>query len=115
VYVGVVISIVSAAGGDGYVLVLDATTFQEIARVRFPYGLPYGFHGCWIPDKEKNSMRAARTRRWVRTPRGFSRLGRTPAGLARLALLSLFVLLGSAPDWPWIASYFFAEHIGLGI
>jgi carlactone synthase/all-trans-10'-apo-beta-carotenal 13,14-cleaving dioxygenase len=52
VYVGVVISIVSAAGGDGYVLVLDATTFQEIARVRFPYGLPYGFHGCWIPDKD---------------------------------------------------------------
>ncbi|XP_034597338.1 carotenoid cleavage dioxygenase 8 homolog A, chloroplastic [Setaria viridis] len=49
---GVVISIVSAVGGDGYALVLDATTFQEIARVRFPYGLPYGFHGCWIPDKD---------------------------------------------------------------
>ncbi|KAL6845583.1 hypothetical protein ACP4OV_025078 [Aristida adscensionis] len=48
---GVVISIVSAADGDGYTLVLDAATFQEIARVRFPYGLPYGFHGCWIPDK----------------------------------------------------------------
>ncbi|RLN25333.1 hypothetical protein C2845_PM07G22820 [Panicum miliaceum] len=48
---GVVISIVSALGGDGYALVLDAATFQEIARVRFPYGLPCGFHGCWIPDK----------------------------------------------------------------
>ncbi|KAF8751424.1 hypothetical protein HU200_012100 [Digitaria exilis] len=46
---GVVISIVSAVDGGGYALVLDATTFQEIARVRFPYGLPYGFHGCWIP------------------------------------------------------------------
>ena len=48
-----VISIVSALGGDGYALVLDldAKTFQEIARVSFPYGLPYGFHGCWIPEK----------------------------------------------------------------
>ena len=50
-FVGVVISIVSALGGDGYALVLDAATFQEIARVKFPYGLPYVFHGCWIPDK----------------------------------------------------------------
>jgi carotenoid cleavage dioxygenase-like enzyme len=44
--------IVSGAGGDGYALVLDATTFQEIVRVRFPYGLPYGFHGCWIPHHQ---------------------------------------------------------------
>ncbi|KAK3165421.1 hypothetical protein QOZ80_1AG0032970 [Eleusine coracana subsp. coracana] len=48
---GVVISIVSDIHGDGYVLVLDATTFKETARVRLPYGLPYGFHGCWIPAK----------------------------------------------------------------
>ncbi|KAL6897953.1 hypothetical protein ACP4OV_006912 [Aristida adscensionis] len=48
---GVVISIVSTIQGDGYALVLDGMTFQEIARVRFPYGLPYGFHGCWIPEK----------------------------------------------------------------
>ncbi|TVU03616.1 hypothetical protein EJB05_50803 [Eragrostis curvula] len=48
---GVVMSIVSDVHGDGYVLVLDATTFQEMARVRLPYGLPYGFHGCWIPGK----------------------------------------------------------------
>jgi len=50
-YVGVVISIVSTMDGDGYALLLDATTFKEIARVRFPYGLPFGFHGCWIPEK----------------------------------------------------------------
>ncbi|GJM93157.1 hypothetical protein PR202_ga09687 [Eleusine coracana subsp. coracana] len=48
---GVVISIVSTINGDGYALVLDARTFEDIARVRFPYGLPYGFHGCWIPEK----------------------------------------------------------------
>jgi len=50
-YVGVVISIVSTMDGDGYVLLLDATTFKEIARVRFPYGLTFGFHGCRIPEK----------------------------------------------------------------
>ncbi|KAK3160663.1 hypothetical protein QOZ80_1BG0062700 [Eleusine coracana subsp. coracana] len=48
---GVIISTVSTVDGDGYTLLLDAMTFKEIARVRFPYGLPYGFHGCWIPEK----------------------------------------------------------------
>lgn len=48
---GVVISIVSTVEGEGYALVLDAASFKEVARVRFPYGLPYGFHGCWIPKK----------------------------------------------------------------
>ncbi|RCV27322.1 hypothetical protein SETIT_5G315700v2 [Setaria italica] len=48
---GVLISIVSDVHGGGYVLVLDGETFQEIARVRLPHGLPYGFHGCWIPGK----------------------------------------------------------------
>ncbi|VAI52588.1 unnamed protein product [Triticum turgidum subsp. durum] len=48
---GAVMSIVSAEDGGGYMVVLDATTFKEIARVKFPYGLPYGFHGCWIPAK----------------------------------------------------------------
>ncbi|CAD6264934.1 unnamed protein product [Miscanthus lutarioriparius] len=48
---GVVISTVSTMDGDGYVLLLDAATYKEIARLRLPYGLPFGFHGCWIPDK----------------------------------------------------------------
>ncbi|CAL4897013.1 unnamed protein product [Urochloa decumbens] len=48
---GVVISTVTSMDGGGYVLLLDAATFKEIARLRFPYGLPVGFHGCWIPDK----------------------------------------------------------------
>ncbi|RZC51327.1 hypothetical protein C5167_019756 [Papaver somniferum] len=46
---GVVISIISDKNGEGYALVLDGTTFQEIARASFPYGLPYGLHGCWVP------------------------------------------------------------------
>ncbi|XP_021739154.1 carotenoid cleavage dioxygenase 8 homolog B, chloroplastic-like [Chenopodium quinoa] len=46
---GVVISVVSGKNGEGYALVLDGSTFEEIARAKFPYGLPYGLHGCWIP------------------------------------------------------------------
>lgn len=51
VYVGagVVISMVSAQNGEGYALLLDGSTFEEIARAKFPYGLPYGLHGCWVP------------------------------------------------------------------
>ncbi|KAL6646445.1 hypothetical protein ACP70R_018053 [Stipagrostis hirtigluma subsp. patula] len=50
---GVVMSIVSTVDGDSYALVLDAATFKEIARLRFPYGLPFGFHGCWIPENNR--------------------------------------------------------------
>nr|ADP37984.1 carotenoid cleavage dioxygenase 8 [Actinidia chinensis] len=46
---GVVISMISDKNGEGYALVLDGSTFEEIARAKFPYGLPYGLHGCWIP------------------------------------------------------------------
>lgn len=48
---GVVISMISAKNGDGYALLLDGSTFEEIARAKFPYGLPYGLHGCWVPKK----------------------------------------------------------------
>ncbi|KAF3446406.1 hypothetical protein FNV43_RR11585 [Rhamnella rubrinervis] len=46
---GVVISMISGKNGDGYALLLDGSTFEEIARAKFPYGLPYGLHGCWVP------------------------------------------------------------------
>lgn len=48
---GVVISMVSDKNGEGYALILDASTFEEIARAKFPYGLPYGLHGCWVPKR----------------------------------------------------------------
>ncbi|PIA27365.1 hypothetical protein AQUCO_07900015v1 [Aquilegia coerulea] len=48
---GVVISVISNRHGEGYALLLDGSTFKEIARAKFPYGLPYGLHGCWIPKK----------------------------------------------------------------
>ena len=48
---GVVISMISDKNGEGYALLLDGRTFGEIARGKFPYGLPYGLHGCWVPKK----------------------------------------------------------------
>ncbi|KAG6535368.1 carotenoid cleavage dioxygenase 8 homolog B, chloroplastic-like [Zingiber officinale] len=48
---GVAISIVSDKNGEGYALVLDGSSFEELARAKFPYGLPYGLHGCWVPNK----------------------------------------------------------------
>ncbi|GAA0145488.1 oxygenase [Lithospermum erythrorhizon] len=47
---GVVISMISDKNGEGYALILDASSFEEIARAKFPYGLPYGLHGCWVPN-----------------------------------------------------------------
>ncbi|GLJ14636.1 hypothetical protein SUGI_0236760 [Cryptomeria japonica] len=46
---GVVISLVSDKHDGGFVVILDASTFTEIAHVKFPYGLPFGTHGCWLP------------------------------------------------------------------
>ncbi|KAG8491274.1 hypothetical protein CXB51_014440 [Gossypium anomalum] len=48
---GVVISLISEKNGGGYALLLDGSTFKEIARAKLPYGLPYGLHGCWVPKK----------------------------------------------------------------
>ncbi|XVE53742.1 hypothetical protein DITRI_Ditri03aG0027200 [Diplodiscus trichospermus] len=46
---GIVISLISEKNGSGYALLLDGSTFEEIARAKLPYGLPYGLHGCWVP------------------------------------------------------------------
>nr|XP_023918420.1 carotenoid cleavage dioxygenase 8 homolog B, chloroplastic [Quercus suber]POF25364.1 carotenoid cleavage dioxygenase 8 like b, chloroplastic [Quercus suber] len=48
---GVVISMISQKNGEGCALILDGSSFKEIARAKFPYGLPYGLHGCWVPKK----------------------------------------------------------------
>ncbi|KAL6006115.1 Carotenoid cleavage dioxygenase 8, chloroplastic [Asimina triloba] len=48
---GVAISMVSDKNGEGFALLLDGSSFEEIARAKFPYGLPYGLHGCWVPNK----------------------------------------------------------------
>lgn len=46
---GVVLSIVAAAEGGSFLLVLDAKSFEEVARAQLPHGIPHGFHGCFVP------------------------------------------------------------------
>jgi carotenoid cleavage dioxygenase-like enzyme len=43
---GVVLSVVlDAAAGRSMLLVLDATSFTELARAEVPHAIPFGFHG----------------------------------------------------------------------
>ena len=46
---GVVTSLVTGADGKSFLLVLDAGSFQEIARAYLPYGIAYGFHNQFHP------------------------------------------------------------------
>ena len=46
---GVALSVVlDARAGDSFLLVLDAESFEERARVRVPQYVPYGFHGAYF-------------------------------------------------------------------
>lgn len=47
---GVVLSTVMQPDGRSALLVLDARTWQEVARAVLPYALPSGFHGCFVPS-----------------------------------------------------------------
>jgi beta,beta-carotene 9',10'-dioxygenase len=46
---GVVLSVVlDAAAGRSFLLVLDAQSFEEIARAEVPHHIPFGFHGQYF-------------------------------------------------------------------
>jgi beta,beta-carotene 9',10'-dioxygenase len=46
---GVVLSIVlDARAGTSFLLVLDASTFAEVARAEVPHHVPFGFHGTFL-------------------------------------------------------------------
>ena len=46
---GVVLSVVlDAAAGRSFLLVLDAATFEELARAEAPHHIPFGFHGQFL-------------------------------------------------------------------
>lgn len=47
---GVVLSTLMQADGRSALLVLDARDWKEVARAVLPYGLPNGFHGCFVPS-----------------------------------------------------------------
>lgn len=46
---GVLLSTLTQADGRTALLVLDAQSLTEVGRAVMPYGLPNGFHGCWVP------------------------------------------------------------------
>ena len=50
---GVVLSVVlDTAAGTSLLLVLDAASFSELARVRLPHHIPFGFHGQYFGEGE---------------------------------------------------------------
>lgn len=50
---GVVLSVVlDGNNGNSLLLVLDAITFEEIARAQVPHHIPFGFHGQYFNNIE---------------------------------------------------------------
>ncbi|HYJ20725.1 MAG TPA: carotenoid oxygenase family protein, partial [Solirubrobacterales bacterium] len=48
---GLALSIVlDAANRRSFLLVLDAGSWQELARAEAPHAVPHGFHGAFYPD-----------------------------------------------------------------
>lgn len=45
---GVVVSPCVGPDGKAFVLFMDATSWQELARAELPYSTPYRFHGVWL-------------------------------------------------------------------
>eukprot|EP00878_Enallax_costatus_P013309 GHUV01013914.1.p1 GENE.GHUV01013914.1~~GHUV01013914.1.p1 ORF type:complete len:366 (+),score=113.14 GHUV01013914.1:1044-2141(+) len=45
---GVVLAPGVDAEGKGFMLVMDAASWTELARVQLPYGIPNRFHGTWM-------------------------------------------------------------------
>ena len=45
---GLAISTLMQADGCTALLMLDGSTFKEVARAVMPFGVPNGFHGCFV-------------------------------------------------------------------
>jgi carotenoid cleavage dioxygenase len=37
-------------------IVIDARTMKELARLRLPHRVPFGVHACWLDEKELNGL-----------------------------------------------------------
>jgi carotenoid cleavage dioxygenase-like enzyme len=47
----VILSVVlDARQGRSFLLVLDARSFEEVARAGAPHVIPFGFHGAYFDD-----------------------------------------------------------------
>ena len=42
---------------DAALLILDATSMTEIARLPLPQRVPYGVHGCWLDEEQLKEMK----------------------------------------------------------
>jgi carotenoid cleavage dioxygenase-like enzyme len=50
---GVILSVVLDSNAErSFLLILDAETFEEVARAEAPHGIPFGFHGQYFRDKD---------------------------------------------------------------
>ena len=50
---GVILSVVlDSTTEKSFLLVLDAETFEEVARAEAPHPIPFGFHGQYFRDKD---------------------------------------------------------------
>jgi carlactone synthase/all-trans-10'-apo-beta-carotenal 13,14-cleaving dioxygenase len=47
---GVVLAPGVDAEGHGIMVVMDAATWTETARVQLPFGVPNRFHGMWLSN-----------------------------------------------------------------
>jgi beta,beta-carotene 9',10'-dioxygenase len=48
---GVVLSVVlDTRKAISFLLILDAATFQEVARAETPHHIPFGFHGSYLTE-----------------------------------------------------------------
>jgi beta,beta-carotene 9',10'-dioxygenase len=49
---GAILSVVLDANAErSFLLILDAGTFEEVARAEAPHHIPFGFHGQYFRDK----------------------------------------------------------------
>ena len=53
---GVILSVVLDSNTErSFLLMLDAQSFEEVARAEAPHGIPFGFHGQYFRDKPKDA------------------------------------------------------------
>jgi carotenoid cleavage dioxygenase-like enzyme len=51
---GVILSVVlDTRTGASFLLILDAATFQEVARAEAPHHIPFGFHGSYLTERAR--------------------------------------------------------------
>ncbi|MGV2829883.1 carotenoid oxygenase family protein [Myxosarcina sp. GI1(2024)] len=54
---GVILSVVlDARKAKSFLLVLDASSFSEVARVHLPHHIPFSFHGQYFADDQKSTF-----------------------------------------------------------